>query len=193
LKIKELTSFQTSALLNTNNTIKKGSKNMIKVGIITVSDRSARGERDDLSGPTIEAWATGKGYEVSAKDIVPDEIEDIKNKMIEYSDKMIDLILTTGGTGFAHRDVTPEATRLVVEKLAPGFGEVMRSRSLEITDHAILSRAIAGIRKNSLIINLPGSPKAVKENLEFIEKAIPHAVDLLHDDVVDCVKISDNK
>jgi len=105
------------------------------------------------------------------------------------SDAETDLILTTGGTGFAPRDITPEATLSVIEKNAPGFAETMRQRSLEITPHAMLSRAVAGIRKNSLIINLPGCPRAAAENLGFIERAIPHAVELMNDEVTDCGKI----
>ncbi len=109
-----------------------------------------------------------------------------KKMLIEYSDQGINLILTTGGTGFAERDVTPEATLSVIDKNAPGFAEAMRMKSLEITPHAVLSRAVSGIRKRSLIINLPGSPRAVRENLSFIEKAIPHAVELLKGKVSDC-------
>ena len=161
---------------------------MITVGIITVSDRSFRGEREDLSGPEIRRWAEDSGFTVGEESVVPDELEDIKNRLIEYSGLNLDLILTTGGTGFAARDVTPEATFSVIDKYAPGFAEVMRQRSLEITQHAMLSRAVSGIRKNSLIINLPGSPKSVKENLSFIEKAIPHAIELLRGEVADCGK-----
>ncbi len=163
---------------------------MVTVGIITVSDRSSRGQRDDLSGPAIRQWAEGKGYEVRSEVIVPDETGDITRALVKLSDDGLDLILTTGGTGFAPRDVTPEATLSVVEKQAPGFAEVMRMRSFQITPHAMLSRAAAGIRKKSLIINLPGSPKAVRENLGFIEAAIPHAVELLQSRVTDCGSVS---
>jgi len=159
---------------------------MITVGIITVSDRSSRGEREDLSGPEIRAWALAKEYAVQKETVVPDEIEDIQKALINFSDEGIQMIFTTGGTGFAPRDVTPEATLGIIEKEAPGFAEAMRQRSLEITPHAMLSRARSGIRKKSLIINLPGSPKAVRENLGFIEKALPHAVELLKGDVSDC-------
>ncbi|MDY6934700.1 MAG: molybdopterin adenylyltransferase [Spirochaetota bacterium] len=160
---------------------------MIKIAIITVSDRSSRGERRDLSGPEIRKWAEGKGYMIEAESVVPDEIEEIRKIMIEFTDLNIELILTTGGTGFAQRDVTPEATLGVIEREAPGFAETMRQRSLTITPHAMLSRAVAGIRKQSLIINLPGSPKAVRENLLFIEEAIPHAVEILKGHVGDCL------
>jgi len=159
---------------------------MVSVGIITVSDRSSKGLREDLSGPAIRQWALEKGYGVRKEVIVPDEFEDIRNALVDLSDSGIDLILTTGGTGFAPRDVTPEATMAVVEKLASGFVEAMRMKSLQITSHAMLSRAVSGIRKNSLIINLPGSPKAVRENLGFIEAAIPHAIELLQSKVSDC-------
>jgi molybdopterin adenylyltransferase len=163
---------------------------LTSTGFITVSDRSSRGERDDLSGPVIKIWANKMGFQVVDEMIVSDDIEDIKEALIKMSDKGINLILTTGGTGFAARDNTPEATKAVLEKEAPGFAEAMRQKSLEITSHAMLSRAVSGIRKNSLIINLPGSPKAVKENLEFIEKAIPHAMELLANKVTDCGKVS---
>lgn len=159
---------------------------MDKVGIITVSDRSSKGEREDLSGPEIKKWAKANGFDVAVESIVPDELDDIKNELIRLTDMGINLVLTTGGTGFAPRDVTPEATRAVIEKEAPGFAEAMRFRSLEITPHAMLSRAASGIRRNCLIINLPGSPKAVRENLGFIEKAVPHAMDLLRGGVTDC-------
>lgn len=158
----------------------------ITVGIITVSDRSSRGEREDLSGPEIRAWAARAGYTVSAEAVVPDEFDEIRTKLIEHADAGIELIFTTGGTGFAPRDVTPEATTSVIERPAPGFAEAMRRASMEITPHAMLSRAVCGIRRKSLIINLPGSPKAVRENIAVIEKALPHAVALLRGTVGDC-------
>lgn len=158
----------------------------ISAGIITVSDRSSRGERSDISGPEIARWAAQMDIEIAGETIVPDEIEDIKKALLDFAEKGYDLILTTGGTGFAPRDVTPEATRAVIEREAPGFAEAMRAKSLEITPHAVLSRAVSGICRKSLIINLPGSPKAVRENLGFIEKAIPHAVSLLRNEVKDC-------
>ena len=160
--------------------------NNIKIGLITVSDRSSRGEREDLSGPELKKWCDKMNFTVSDELIIPDEFDVIKDSLIELSDKGIDLILTTGGTGFAPRDRTPEATRAVIEKEAPGFAEVMRMRSLQITPHAMLSRAVSGIRKKTLIINLPGSPKGALENIEFIEKAIPHALKLLRNEVKDC-------
>jgi molybdenum cofactor synthesis domain-containing protein len=158
----------------------------ITVAIITVSDRSSKGEREDLSGPAIRAWAEGKGYRVTAEEVVPDEFETIRSALLRLSDGVADVILTTGGTGFAPRDVTPEATLSVIERHAPGFAEVMRQKSLAITPHAMLSRAVSGIRGKSLIINMPGSPKAVRESLSFIQAAIPHAVELLGGGVTDC-------
>jgi molybdopterin adenylyltransferase len=159
---------------------------MVSVGIITVSDRSSKGLRKDLSGPAIRQWALEKGYTVKKEIIVPDEYENIKDALVDFSNSGIDLIVTTGGTGFAPRDVTPEATLAVIEKQAPGFAEIMRMQSYQVTSHAMLSRAVSGIRKKSLIINLPGSPKAVRENLGFIEAAVPHAIELLQSKVTDC-------
>jgi len=159
---------------------------MITIALITISDRSFRGEREDKSGVEIRKWADEKGFKIIAMSIIPDEKEEIKNKIIEYTNLNINLIVTTGGTGLSPRDVTPEATLSVIDKEIPGFAEVMRRKSHEITPHAMLSRGVSGIRKQSLIINLPGSPKAVRENLLFIEDAIPHAVDLLNGNVSDC-------
>ncbi|TFH43047.1 MAG: molybdopterin adenylyltransferase [Chrysiogenales bacterium] len=158
----------------------------VRVGIVTISDRSSQGLRDDRSGPEIRVWAEKMGFVVSEELVIPDEFNDIAKALRALSDSGVDIILTTGGTGFTPRDVTPEATRSVIEKEAPGFTEVMRMRSLQITPHAMLSRAVAGIRKKSLIINLPGSPRAVRENLGFIEAAIPHAVEMLRSAVTDC-------
>ena len=164
---------------------------MVTVGIITISDRSARGERVDLSGPEIRKWSEYRGYKIIEMKIVPDEIKEIRDSIIQCADKDINLILTTGGTGCSDRDVTPEATLSVIDKLVPGIPEMMRMKSSLITPHAMLSRAVAGIRKRSLIINLPGSPKAVCENLDFIEKAIPHAIEILKSEVRDCGKVNE--
>jgi molybdenum cofactor synthesis domain-containing protein len=160
----------------------------VKVGIVTISDRSSRGEREDLSGVEIKKWCVKMDFNVSSEHIIPDEFEVIKKTLVELCDMNLDLVITTGGTGFAPRDVTPEATKAVIEKEVPGFAEVMRMRSLQITHHAMLSRAVSGIRKKTLIINLPGSPKGARENLEFIEKAIPHGLKLLRDEVTDCAE-----
>ncbi|HPA73679.1 MAG TPA: MogA/MoaB family molybdenum cofactor biosynthesis protein, partial [Spirochaetota bacterium] len=119
---------------------------MIRVGIITMSDRSSRGERDDLSGPEIRKWAEARGYRVERQEIIPDDFDTIQRKLIELADSGIELVLTTGGTGFAPRDVTPEATASVIDRPAPGFAEAMRRASMDITPHAMLSRAISGIR-----------------------------------------------
>ena len=159
---------------------------MNRVAIITVSDRSSKGDREDLSGPEIEKWAKKMNLHVSSTAIVPDEFERIKEALKKFIDDDINLILTTGGTGFAPRDVTPEASQAVIDRPASGFAEVMRIKSLEVTPHAMLSRAVSGIAKNSIIINLPGSPKAVTECLGFIEDAIHHAISLMRSDVTDC-------
>ncbi len=159
---------------------------MITIAIVVVSDRSFRKEREDLSGKAIQEWAESKGYTVVESVVVPDEREMIAQALRNLSAKKINVILTTGGTGFAPRDVTPEATADVIEKHAPGFTEAMRQASCAITPHAMLSRATAGIRGYSIIINLPGSPKAVVENLAVIQDALPHAVKLVQGQVKDC-------
>lgn len=154
----------------------------IKIAILTVSDRSSRGEREDLSGPALQAQVTVLGWLVCRAGIVPDEIDQIAKILSEWADNdQADVILTTGGTGFAPRDVTPEATRRVVERLTPGLDEAMRAASLKITAHAMLSRAVSGIRKTTLIVNLPGSPRGAVENFRVIVPVLPHAVELLRE------------
>lgn len=161
---------------------------MINVGIITASDRGAKGEREDLSGKVIIETIPQIDGQVSAYWIVPDDFEALKEAMVKMCDQGIDLILTTGGTGLSPRDNTPEATLEVIEKEVPGIPEAMRQKSLGKTPHAMLSRSRAGIRGKTLIINLPGSPKAVKENLEVILPALPHAIEVLQGQVTDCAK-----
>jgi molybdopterin adenylyltransferase len=157
---------------------------MIHVGILTVSDRSSRGERADASGPALAQAVADRlpGAAVTVTGIVPDDRAAISGTLIEWSDSLqIDLILTTGGTGFAPRDVTPEATQAVLHREAPGLAEAMRSASLLVTPHAMLSRAVTGIRGHTLIVNLPGSPKGALENLGIILPMLPHAIELLQE------------
>lgn len=155
----------------------------IRFGLLTVSDRSASGERDDLAGPALKAHLEAAGHQVALISIVPDDVDSISSILVLWSDvEPVDIILTTGGTGFAPRDVTPEATNSVIHKPAPGIAEAARAYSLKITPHAMLSRNTAGIRGKTLIINLPGSPKAAQEILEYLLPILPHAVDLIRED-----------
>lgn len=152
----------------------------MKIGILTVSDRGAAGEYEDRSGPLIAQILRDKTeWEIAQQAIVPDQFETIVQTLETWSGAGINLILTSGGTGFAPRDITPEATKRVIEREAPGIAEALRAESLKITKHAMLSRAVAGIRGETLIINMPGSPKAVKENLDVLLPVLPHALELL--------------
>ena len=155
----------------------------LRFGILTVSDRSWRGERKDASGPALVEAVQAQGWQVVRQMILPDDMQDLSDLLAVWADSgKMDVILTTGGTGFAPRDITPEATQAIIERPAPGLAEAMRAASLQVTPHAMLSRAMAGIRKRSLIINLPGSPKGALENLQTILSVLPHAVQLLQED-----------
>ena len=160
----------------------------MKVGILTVSDKGARGERADTSGPAIREMIEAAGGEIVRTKIVPDEPEEIRAALLAWSDEGLDLVLTTGGTGFSPRDRTPEATKSVLEREAPGLPEAMRRAGAEKTPTAMLSRAAAGIRKATVIVNLPGSEKAVRESLGAILPALPHAVDILKGTASECGK-----
>jgi len=162
-------------------------KNIFKAGILTISDKGWRGERQDRSGEVIRGILSQIDAQIVNYDIVPDEKNLIAEKLIQWADKDgIDVIITTGGTGLSPRDVTPEATLSVVDKVVPGFAEAMRLASLKKTPMAMLSRAVAGTRGGCLIINLPGSPKAVRECLEVVLPALPHAVETLKGRVSEC-------
>jgi len=155
----------------------------IRIGIITISDRSSRGERPDESGPALNNAVTQQGWQVVQTEILPDEAEQLKTTLAAWADGgEMDVILTTGGTGFSPRDITPEATQAVIQRPTPGLSEAMRSAGLLITPHAMLSRAIAGIRSRTLIVNLPGSPSGAIENLAVLVPILPHAVQLLRDE-----------
>jgi len=160
---------------------------VIKVGILTISDKGARGEREDISGKVIEEVVKKINGEVKYYRVIPDEKEIIQEELIKAVDSLcLDLILTTGGTGLGKRDVTQEATLAIIEKEAPGISEIIRIKSFKKTNRAILSRGVAGVRKESLIINLPGSPKGVRESLEIILDALPHGIEVLKGQVTEC-------
>jgi molybdenum cofactor synthesis domain-containing protein len=155
----------------------------IRFGILTLSDRSARGERADAAGPALANLIQAEGWLVVNQSLLPDDDSSIRRILISWADSgAMDVILTTGGTGFSPRDVTPESTRAVIDREAPGLAEAMRAASLKVTPHAMLSRIVTGIRKKTLIVNLPGSPKGAVENLQVITAVLPHAVQLLRED-----------
>ncbi|MBU0650948.1 MogA/MoaB family molybdenum cofactor biosynthesis protein [bacterium] len=162
---------------------------MFKAGIITISDSSYNGKRDDASGPVLRKILEQNKYKIERAVVVPDEEDKIIEQLKLFADDLkLDLILTTGGTGFSPRDITPEATLKVLDKQTPGISESIRAYSLGITKKAMLSRAVSGIRKKSLIINLPGSPKAVKESLEYIIDVLDHALGVLKGTISDCAR-----
>ncbi len=162
---------------------------MKRVAIITSSDTGYRGEREDLSGPVIREITEKAGYETVLMEILPDDRDMLSRRMAEIADGgAAELILTTGGTGFSQRDVMPEATEDIIERRVPGIPEAMRAYSMTITKRAMLSRATAGIRKGTLIINLPGSPKAVRESLEYIIDALGHGIEILTGEASNCAR-----
>jgi len=160
---------------------------MFNAGIITVSDKGSQGKRQDLSGPVIAEMLAGAGIEIKQTLIIPDEVEQIQKTIIQFADvEKLDMILTTGGTGVSPRDLTPDATLQVIDKEVPGMAEAMRLASMKITPHAMISRAVAGIRGRCLIINLPGSPKGAMENLAAVLPALQHAIEKIKGDDRDC-------
>jgi len=159
---------------------------MVNIGILTISDKGSRGEREDRSGPVIREDVTAAGFAVADYEVVPDAKDAIAGRLAAWADGgVVDIILTTGGTGLSRRDVTPEATLAVIEREVPGLAEAMRAKSLEKTPMAVLSRAVAGQRGNCLIINLPGSPRAVRECLEVVLPALAHAVAIIKGEVTE--------
>jgi molybdenum cofactor synthesis domain-containing protein len=160
---------------------------MVRAGVLTISDKGSRGERVDESGEVIRDLLEREGVEVTRYDIVPDEYEKIRLFLIEWSDKAkLDLIFTTGGTGLSSRDVTPEATASILERTAPGISEAIRAEGMKKTIRAMLSRGTAGVRSKTLIVNLPGSPKAVRESIETILPALFHGLEVLQGGAVEC-------
>ncbi len=164
-------------------------RRIFKAAIITASDKGSRGEREDLSGPAIQEIIEPEGYVVTVYKVLPDDQETLENEMKRIADeKLADIIFTTGGTGFSLRDVTPEATIAVCDRLVPGIPEAMRAYSMTITPKGMLSRAAAGIRKQTLIVNMPGSPKAVKESLEYIIGPLRHGLEILLGEASECAR-----
>lgn len=164
-----------------------------RVAILTASDKGARGERQDESGLVIKEMVEAAGGKVAIYEVVPDEFTLLREKLMAYADELqLHLVLTTGGTGLSPRDNTPDATLAVIEKQVPGMAEAMRAFGLQKTPHAMLSRAVCGIRNGTLIVNLPGSPRAVRENLGVVLPAIPHALDVLCGQSGECANLRNN-
>ena len=165
---------------------------MFTVGVLTISDKGWRGEREDSSSEVIREMASSVGAQVAKYDIVPDERDFISQRLMEWADAgTLDVVITTGGTGLAERDVTPEATLAIIDRLVPGLSEAMRMETLKKTPLAMLSRAVAGVRNRTLIINLPGSPKGVEECLQVILPALPHAVEVIKGEAGECASRED--
>ena len=159
----------------------------MRTGVLTISDKGFANEREDTSGPAVSELLKSIGAVIEKYEIIPDEMQAITEKLVEYADVLrLDLVVTTGGTGVAPRDITPDATRRVIDRDIPGMAEAMRMESFKKTPHAVISRAMAGMRKQTLIINLPGSPRGATENLQVILKAIPHAVEKIKGDPSEC-------
>lgn len=164
-------------------------KHTFTAGILTVSDKGAAGQREDVSGRVIEEILAGAGYLIENYSIVPDEKPEIEKALIHMADDMnLNLVVTTGGTGFSARDITPEATKSIIERETPGISEAIRMNSLAVTPKGMLSRGISGIRGFTLIVNLPGSPKAVRESLEYILSPLEHGLDILLGEASECAR-----
>lgn len=163
------------------------SSRTLRAGVLTVSDRSSRGIREDSAGPALAEFLRSKGMDVQLRAVVPDTEGEISKVLISWADtEGADLIVTTGGTGLSPRDVTPEATMAVVQRTVPGMAEAMRTESMKKTPHAMISRAVAGVRGQTLIINVPGSPRGAIENLEVVIPAIEHAIAKIQGDPAEC-------
>ena len=160
---------------------------MIRAAVITVSDKGAKGEREDLSGPAVEETLRGIA-DVVSREVIPDDADVIMERLVKLADTGLELIVTTGGTGVSPRDVTPEATLAVIDRELPGMAEAMRAASMAKTPRAMLSRAVCGVLGGTLVVNLPGSPRAAKENLAVLVPVIPHAVEKIRGSDADCAE-----